>query len=125
MSRKTNLVSSRSRTRRQLSFEFYAGANVAALAWACVPSRGNETWERIPASATLRRRSTDDDLRHACLRVRHFGRIPVQSELCRFINRVDALTGRGINLCNNLTDPRRIDRKKKRPRSIVERFLEF
>lgn len=30
-----------------------------------------------------------------------------------------------INLCNNLTDPRRIDRKKKRPRSIVERFLEF
>lgn len=51
--------------------------------------------------------------------------VPVQSELCRFINRVDALTGRGINLCNNLTDPRRIDRKKKRPRSIVERFLEF
>lgn len=54
-----------------------------------------------------------------------YHRIPVQSELCRFINRVDALTGRGINLCNNLTDPRRIDRKKKRPRSIVERFLEF
>lgn len=98
-----------------------------------IPGKRN-AWERVTRVDDTAHAADDRltmiydtrEFRLACLRVRHFGTIayrePVQSELCRFINRVEA--GRGINLYNNFMDPRRIDQKKKNHRSIVGRFLE-
>lgn len=77
--------------------EFYAGVNVAALAWAYVPIQGKRNaWERIPASTTLRTQRTID-WRWFTTRVNFASRAfasaisvparePVQSELRRFIN---------------------------------------
>lgn len=119
-SRKTNLVSSRSRTRRQLSFPGrILCRRKRGRIGVGVRSNPGET-KRVGTDTRVddTAHAADDRLtmiydtrefRLACLRVRHFGTssiASVQSELRRFINLEQiALTRRGINLYNNLIDP--------------------